>query len=130
MRWDSSPNRELIHQAIEAFEEHLNNGEQLNKTPSAGKNKRKEKATRGRKVEKVSADGGSGDFPAAESPENRESGVVVMPESEVVVEEVAAEESAAPAMVVRNHKGLARKVLPDVMGIFSSRLWSLWNPEV
>ncbi|KAK2978672.1 hypothetical protein RJ640_028834 [Escallonia rubra] len=26
-RWDSSPNHELIHQAVEAFEDHLSNGE-------------------------------------------------------------------------------------------------------
>ncbi|KAM1791084.1 hypothetical protein FF2_034678 [Malus domestica] len=26
-KWDSSPNRELIHQAIKAFEDHLANGE-------------------------------------------------------------------------------------------------------
>lgn len=39
-------------------------------------------------------------------------------------------DSAAPALVVRTHKGLARKVLPDVMGIFTSRLWSLWSPNV
>ncbi|KAI3426827.1 uncharacterized protein J3R85_009700 [Psidium guajava] len=34
-RWDSSPNRELIHQAIEAFEDHLASGE-LSKNKNGG----------------------------------------------------------------------------------------------
>ena len=29
-----------------------------------------------------------------------------------------------------SHKGLARKVLPDVVGLFNSRLWSLWDPSI
>ena len=29
-----------------------------------------------------------------------------------------------------HHKGLARKVLPDVLGLFNSRLWNLWGPNV
>ncbi|KAK6160433.1 hypothetical protein DH2020_003814 [Rehmannia glutinosa] len=146
-RWDSSSNRELIHQAIEAFEEHLNNGEQFKKAAGNGKNKRKEKMGR-RKTEEIRSDGPVLDFPAIESPEN-ERNLVLMPESnEVTAEEVnevereskgvevvgAPEDDLAavdaPAVVVRNHKGLARKVLPDVMGIFSSRLWSLWSPNV
>ncbi|GMH02259.1 hypothetical protein Nepgr_004098 [Nepenthes gracilis] len=28
-----------------------------------------------------------------------------------------------------NHKGLARKVLPDVIGLFNCRLWILWSPN-
>ncbi|KAF6148428.1 hypothetical protein GIB67_038783 [Kingdonia uniflora] len=39
-RWDSSPNRELIHQAIEAYEDHLTNGENSKKK---GGKKRREK---------------------------------------------------------------------------------------
>ncbi|PQQ03739.1 uncharacterized protein Pyn_29386 [Prunus yedoensis var. nudiflora] len=39
------------------------------------------------------------------------------------------------AMIARtasasNHRGLARKVLPDVLGLFNSRLWNLWSPNV
>lgn len=46
-------------------------------------------------------------------------------------EEVAEEDSTAPAVVLRTtQKGLARKVLPDLMGIFHSRYWSLWSPNV
>ncbi|XWS37096.1 hypothetical protein CRYUN_Cryun19dG0013400 [Craigia yunnanensis] len=29
-----------------------------------------------------------------------------------------------------SHKGLARKVLPDVVGLFNSRLWSHWGPSI
>lgn len=30
----------------------------------------------------------------------------------------------------QQHKGLARKVLPDVIGLLNSRLWNLWGPNV
>lgn len=36
----------------------------------------------------------------------------------------------SPPRTTSNHKGLARKVLPDVLGLFNSRLWGLWNPNV
>ncbi|KAL2547225.1 uncharacterized protein Fot_16458 [Forsythia ovata] len=55
-------------------------------------------------------------------------------ESEVKEEVVPKEEtvvSSPPSTAaVHSHKGLARKVLPDVLGLFNSRLWSLWNPNV
>lgn len=143
-RWDSSPNRELIHQAIENFEEHLSNGEQSKK----GKNKRRDKLGR-RGIDK------SVDFPLPEpgnrSPEIQErnsfvpEGEVLLPDSPAGLvmsesrgngEVVAAVETmptttsavtrAAPGS---NHKGLARKVLPDVLGLLNSRLWSLWSPN-
>ncbi|KAL2504639.1 Uncharacterized protein Adt_20260 [Abeliophyllum distichum] len=39
-----------------------------------------------------------------------------------VKEEVSPKEEM---VVVHSHKGLARKVLPDVLGLFNSRLWRL-----
>lgn len=48
-------------------------------------------------------------------------------------EETVAEETAVVTrthVAVSNHKGLARKVLPDVLGLLNSRLWSLWSPNV
>ncbi|KAL7135150.1 hypothetical protein ABFS83_11G073300 [Erythranthe nasuta] len=131
-RWDSSPNRELIHQAIESFDDRLNDGELLN----FRRNKRKDRMGR-RKSGAAAVAGGGAEFPAVESLGCRETLDVVLPDESVDAGEevsgpvgVAAEELvAAPAVVVRNHKGLARKVLPDVMGIFSSRLWSLWSPK-
>lgn len=38
--------------------------------------------------------------------------------------------AAATATATSNHKGLARKMLPDVLELFNSRLWRLWNPNV
>lgn len=28
-----------------------------------------------------------------------------------------------------HHRGLVRKVWPDVLGLFNSRLWSIWSPN-
>ncbi|CAK9171930.1 unnamed protein product [Ilex paraguariensis] len=141
-RWDSSPNRELIHQAIEAFEEHLSHGEQSKK----GKNKKKEKMGR-RGTEKLAT---VSDIPLPEreniSPDLEESLVQIMPTKEVSSPEMAelvsgngedetgmAKENlpeTAYGTAANNHKGLARKVFPDLLGLFNSRLWSLWNPNM
>ncbi|BFG21736.1 hypothetical protein CerSpe_080100 [Prunus speciosa] len=43
-KWDSSPNREPIHQAIEAFEDHLANDEKTKK--NSGRGKRRDKLSR------------------------------------------------------------------------------------
>ncbi|CAI9785056.1 unnamed protein product [Fraxinus pennsylvanica] len=147
-RWDSSPNRELIHQAIEAFEEHLNIGEQSRKSNN-GKNRKKEKLGR-RKSEKL-ADGTVGVHDLFKTEGKSESLVSLLPvqeteasapkedgevtecgESEVkdVVVPKEEEEVVASPPVDHSHKGLARKVLPDVLGLFNSRLWGLWNPNV
>ena len=64
------------------------------------------------------------------------------PESVAGVEETTAEEeeeaSGGHKVEVetevqreqQQHKGLARKVLPDVIGLFNSRLWNLWGPNM
>lgn len=46
------------------------------------------------------------------------------------VRRAAAATATATATATSNHKGLARKMLPDVLGLFNSRLWRLWNPNV
>ncbi|KAL5717479.1 hypothetical protein ACHQM5_010471 [Ranunculus cassubicifolius] len=142
-RWDSSPNRELIHQVIEAFEEHLSNGEKSKK----GVN------NRGRKSREKVFD----KTPKKNLEKDLEKVLVfeLQPEIEVVpiVEMVVADEKEqalesemVSANVVEveemmnvqgnnnnsssNHKGLARKVLPDVMGLFNSRIWSLWSTNI
>ncbi|GAB4829493.1 hypothetical protein Ancab_019166 [Ancistrocladus abbreviatus] len=54
-------------------------------------------------------------------------------EDGVVQAEAKAKEAAlgvVPSPVGGNHKGLARKVLPDVIGLLNSRLWNLWDPNV
>lgn len=169
VRWDSSPNRELIHQAIEAFEEHLSMGEKSKKV----KNKKKDKMGR-RGIEErldfsvpkpalvinelsspeiqetVSVSEGASLKSEEAVVETGESSQLLPKEEkeEEVVEEKQQEMVVAPSAVVdeqpvekkaavvvsgagsSNHKGLARKVLPDVLGLLNSRLWSLWSPNV
>ncbi|KAJ9163914.1 hypothetical protein P3X46_023536 [Hevea brasiliensis] len=141
-RWDSSPNRELIHQVIEAFEDHL----LQNESPSKHARRRK----RGNKAIEASVESDiSVNKPEAEAetsvgedecevvmmPENTEGGVVK--ENGVVCGEKMGKmtRNLKMGMVTgqalgANHKGLARKVLPDVMGLLKSRLWSLWGPGI
>ncbi|CAH8303322.1 unnamed protein product [Eruca vesicaria subsp. sativa] len=135
-RWDSSPNRELIHQIIEAFENHHTGGENsVSKNKSKRGNKKKEKP--GRRVgendnkpvvEVVSVSESHVSTPD-KSPERLNEAEVVKrePRDEVVNEE---EESTVenPGVAETGHKGLARKVLPDVLGLLNSSFWRLWNP--
>ncbi|KAJ6294291.1 hypothetical protein OIU76_022385 [Salix suchowensis] len=109
-RWDSSPNRDFIHQVIEAFEEHLVQKIESSKNQS-----------RCRKKEHL------------ESGEIEENEVVY--EEEMVSEEVTSDlemevvAGHASGYDDSNQKGLSRKVLPDAMGLLISRLWSnLWSP--
>ncbi|XP_043703820.1 uncharacterized protein LOC122653923 [Telopea speciosissima] len=185
-RWDSSPNRELIHHVIEAFEDHLNNGELSKK--NNGRGKKKDKMNRRRVIEKSDADRSErerfvvsmkeaeklemklkpekadplpeGDAFAvimsgkAEEEEDEEEQVQEEEEEEGCVEgEVkctnrrdTAEGMEAEVHVPaasgghhyqqqqqhrhHHHKGLARMVIPDVLGLLNSRLWSLWNPSI
>lgn len=153
LRWDSSPNGELIHQVIEAFEEHLATGEASSKR--AGRGKRREKP--GRRVASLNepapaqSENSTTDPSAVEEPlavvstENE-----VQPVTSLEAEEAAAVEAVAeieedvscveePELEVAaatvpapgsHHKGLAWKVLPSVMGLLNSRLWNLWSTNV
>ncbi|XAR48199.1 hypothetical protein NMG60_11030939 [Bertholletia excelsa] len=167
-RWDSSPNRELIHQAIEAFEEHLASEEQVRKNNSRGKKREKLPKMTRRAAEKHGNDVGSNEYvlalpengatragsaqnvlgleendaSAVRSPEK----VLSMPESDAGpvspaentdgTADESPEKAEEAALALRgfpaasNHKGLARKFLPDVVGLLNSRLWSLWSPNV
>lgn len=157
-RWDSSPNRELIHQVIDAFEGHLTNGENA-----------KRNGHRGRKKERTShplanvlpqntislhegppdvadssgvAESQDSEAPSSISPggmDNAEMSERQETEKEAdkeasAVEATETEEEeaslASPPMPASNHRGLARMVLLDVMGILNSRLWNLWGPNV
>ncbi|KAK8495761.1 hypothetical protein V6N13_121276 [Hibiscus sabdariffa] len=142
LRWDSSPNLELIHQIIEAFEDYLTNGESQ-KLPK--KNARAKQRKCNRRIAIPMS--GSSVQPDDEAPGLESStveapvfsdDVISMEEEEIVeLEEVAEDFPAVKDADVEvrtaatsNHKGLARKVLPDVLGLFNSRLWRLWNPNV
>lgn len=159
-RWDSSPNRELIHQAIEAFEDHLTNGE-AQKSKKNGKAKRRDKTARRfgsennnpgkpessvlkKELEDSKQPTDNVTVVAEEVLSDDDVSLVSSPIEEVEKNEVidfsggslpAADETttefvratAAGGSCCSNHKGLARKVLPDVLGLFNSRLWFLWS---
>lgn len=127
-RWDSSPNRELIHQAIEAFEDHLTNGEKPKK--NTGRGKRRDRIGRQGSTDNktlpvvhcpTSVNDECVDVPLSPVVEDEGSVVKEVEESGPVVEDVGGGE---------HQKGLATKVLPDVLGFFNSRLWSLWSPNL
>ncbi|BFG16068.1 hypothetical protein CerSpe_023420 [Prunus speciosa] len=161
-KWDSSPNRELIHQAIEAFEDHLANGEKTKK--NSGRGKRRDKLSRREAPKPVDVAAQDSIFLEENAQVSHELAVessasAMLPENDVVlvgsnekadgveendgkVEDLGEEVNLEPpetaddvAMIARtasasNHRGLARKVLPDVLGLFNSRLWNLWSPNV
>lgn len=150
-RWDSSPNRELIHQAIEAFEEHLNSGERPKKSNTRNRKKDKmgrrgmdsplplhspapetpvvEETSFARPLPEIQASPPENKQPPAPEPGKREG---VSPAEDDIAAAPLAETtpSAARVAAANNHKGFARKVLPDVLGVFNSRLWSLWSPNL
>ncbi|PON54954.1 hypothetical protein TorRG33x02_300730 [Trema orientale] len=178
-RWDSSPNRELIHQVIEAFEDHLTHGENSKKNNGRGKRRDKLGRREARKPipdapaqsdlvlpppppppmatpEEVAAENPCGvvevlpedvvlSDPVVSSPERNDGfggNDERKEEKENDVVEEAAEEGMEEleevgdgvavvlrTMTANEHKGLARKVLPDVLGLLNSRLWSLWSPN-
>ncbi|KAK8659491.1 hypothetical protein V6N13_029691 [Hibiscus sabdariffa] len=133
IRWDSSPNREIIHQIIEAFDDHVTNGE--TKKPSKKNAQLKRKDGNGKMATRVT------DVPIVEPPGQPDNKVPVLECSnketpsftdltsidntqvkEEVVEttEVAGEFTVAntndevqttgtAAATESNHKGLARK---------------------
>ncbi|GMH27416.1 hypothetical protein Nepgr_029259 [Nepenthes gracilis] len=137
-RWDSSPNRELIHQAIEAFEEHLAAVEQSKTNNNRGERDRlggrrrieisQVSADVERPTENLNADEKSG----AEEDSGEQQGLTETAMDEVTppYQEDEVEVIIRMAGGGSNHKGLARKVLPDVIGLLNSRLWSLWSPNV
>lgn len=115
-RWDSSPNRELIHRAIEAFEEELARGE------SAKRGRRKERRAGAKSAREGEVGGGAAADPAMEDDKVEEA-------SEVVVT-AAAEEEEVVVTEAATSTSTSRKGWPDVMGMFNSRLWGLWNPTM
>ncbi|KAD2393700.1 hypothetical protein R6Q59_012002 [Mikania micrantha] len=126
-KWDTSVNRELIHQAIEAFEENLSKNEQSNK-----KGKKKEKMSHRRLAGKP--------FSPPDS-----HNIQMLPQYDVALVEVKGEECAededgiisvpvehSPETTVVGEAPTMshRKVLPDVMGLFNWRSWNIWSPNV
>ncbi|KAJ8773680.1 hypothetical protein K2173_005926 [Erythroxylum novogranatense] len=148
-RWDSSPNRELIHQVIEAFEEHLTNGESRRKG-SRGKKKS------GRRVDDKGpefdisgqtsmlselelliseSDNQEVDVCSSVSPDDVLSADGEVEEQMIDPTPAGADNTEERSVFLSNtpvgsRKGLLRKVLPDVLGLLNSRLWGLLSPNV
>ncbi|KAF9622288.1 hypothetical protein IFM89_031091 [Coptis chinensis] len=147
-RWDSSVNRELIHQVIEAFEDHLTNTERSPSKRTRGKKRDKKfqqpKIVVNSVVDEIvpqvleletfvvtTAPENEVFFPVLESDGCEEK----LPEPEIVagnvVEDVAEEEVVVEVLGGgNNHKGLVRKVMLDVIGLFNSRMLSVWSTNV
>ncbi|KAI4382539.1 hypothetical protein MLD38_008492 [Melastoma candidum] len=151
LRWDSSPNRDLIHRVIDDFEDHLSSSSSSSSSNGlVGKGKVRGARGCGRRAKDKAfnrmdtssqrsgdngggADGNVGGSPRDKKGDDQENdgGVEMQVSSEG--SPLAPPRPASP--VSRSggggeHKGLARKVLPDVLGILNSRLWNLWSPNV
>ncbi|KAM0935912.1 hypothetical protein DsansV1_C27g0197851 [Dioscorea sansibarensis] len=135
-RWDRSPQREVIHQAIEEFEEHLAASERAAGGSARSRRKdRREKGKKGKgkeiktmedekKVVEEAVNVGDGD--GVGGPSVEEGKEVEMEKGVGDVEEGM--ESAAAMAIVPVVAGDKRKDWADVMGTVVSRLWSLWSP--
>ncbi|XP_022736879.1 uncharacterized protein LOC111289811 [Durio zibethinus] len=138
-RWDSSPNRDLIHQVIEAFEDHLMQNEVSKKHCKASRKKDKvmlsiceSNAVSVNALQEEQSQDSERLMVESEGLEAENSGGCEQEGEENVGEEVTGnlEMEVVAVSTAVSHKGLARKVLPDVVGLFNSRLWSLWGPSV
>ncbi|KAL2903822.1 Ribosomal RNA small subunit methyltransferase H [Bienertia sinuspersici] len=158
-RWNSSPHRELIDQAIEAFEEHLASSEKNKKNKNHHSRSSTSKSSSSKKREKMGCSPAdveeresTGSPPVVIGGDVEEREGALSPETLVLVDveereiedyaivtgigEDEEERESGPQneenklQQQQQHKGLARKVLPDVIGLFNSRLWNLWGPNV
>ncbi|KAK1419954.1 hypothetical protein QVD17_29409 [Tagetes erecta] len=145
-KWDTSVNRELIHQAIEAFEENLNRNEIKSKKNKSKKKLIKEEKNSHRRFAGKTASS-SPDVLTTTSCETKHDVALVQtePESEPEGEDCSVscteetpeknnqspeKNEQSPEKMVVNGKGLGKKIMPDVIGLFNWRLWSIWGPNV
>ncbi|XVE56551.1 hypothetical protein DITRI_Ditri04bG0020100 [Diplodiscus trichospermus] len=137
-RWGCSPNRDLIHHVIEAFEDHLMQNEVPKKHCKAARNKDNVSICESNVVsfnvlQRKQSQGSEISMVESEGLEKAEKIGGCEQEVEENVDEEATrnlEMEVVAAATGVNHKGLARKVLPDVVGLFKSRLWSLWGASI
>lgn len=129
-KWDTSVNRELIHQAIEAFEENLNKNENKSKHKSKKKlEKNNHRRFAGKTVVETTSCETKYDVALVESEECTsfctDEGDKVLSESPEMSPEKNVESPE------KMSKGLGKKmIMADVIGLFNWRLWSIWNPNV
>ncbi|PKU59206.1 uncharacterized protein LOC110093383 [Dendrobium catenatum] len=142
-RWDCSPDRELIHQAIEAFEDHLATSEGTGATlkgkrrerrvsdPSQkGKKKGKDKEKVSDEISAIAIIEDKSQKSAAEETGEAFAEEVEMGDRGEVFEPAASEgvPEILAAQTLSGGGGDRRKGWADVTAIFNSRLWSLWSP--
>ncbi|KAL5212575.1 hypothetical protein ABZP36_023422 [Zizania latifolia] len=150
-RWDCSPNRELIHDAIEAFEDHLSAAESSAATPPSSSSKRRDKGKRrppppppmspksppppAEKVHEPSPPPASLPPPPPPPPAPEASTI----ESDDDNEKVPEDPLAADAELVETTQENAeeeddeeerKRGWADVMGMLNLRLWGIWSPAV
>lgn len=128
-RWDSSPNRELIHQAIEAFEDHLSRSESLGEATEPDTEDRSCCSGSGRRrPEHFVGSPATASPPPLDLPPEKIDRVSERPAVEEWEAGSPEHETTAIVRAAAGHqKGLARKLLPDVLGLLNSRLWGLWS---
>ncbi|CAD5179604.1 unnamed protein product [Musa acuminata subsp. malaccensis] len=127
-RWDCSPDRELIHQAIEAFEEHLASSESKGGASARVRRRERKAAQRADKGKKIK---GKETDMARRKPEEveKDAALTMVGEAESVSDEEApVSETAEEDEGAETGSGERRRGWADVIGVFNSRLWSLWSP--
>ncbi|KAJ0988842.1 hypothetical protein J5N97_007198 [Dioscorea zingiberensis] len=135
-RWDRSPQREVIHQAIEAFEEHLAATEQA--SGGGARSRRKDRREKGKKakdkeIKKVEEEKKLPEGPVNVDDDDGTSSVEEGKKEEAMEMEIRGGEEEeglenTSAILAAPAAGDKRKDWPDVMGTLVSRLWSLWSP--
>ncbi|KAM7269600.1 hypothetical protein ACFE04_025097 [Oxalis oulophora] len=117
--WHNSPNHHLIDKAIEAFEDNLIKADN-HKFNRNNVNRKKAKSVR--RVAHVVKP-----LKEEEEEEIRVDDVVAV----VTVKEEDEKDDVAPFSGGGHiRKGLMTKLLPDVWGLFNSRWWNLWGPNI
>lgn len=126
LRWDSSPDRELIHQAIEAFEEQLAGDERrrhrLGRRGSGRRDRSRKGKSEARKEGASVEEGDGGDRAAAAAAS------AVAEEEQFGGGDDAAGEELAGGAVAPPEEGERNRGWADVTLFFNSRFWSLWSP--
>lgn len=123
-RWDASPDRELIHQAIEAFEEHLASAEKRGAGRGARRRERRRRMDRAEKVKERA------EAAVAAAEEEKK----IFEEPTTVAEAPTGEETGKDKSVGEEESvatgGEKRRQWADVKELFDSVFWSLWGPAV
>ncbi|KAG8070761.1 hypothetical protein GUJ93_ZPchr0006g44673 [Zizania palustris] len=153
-RWDCSPNRELIHDAIEAFEDHLSAAESSSATPPSSSSKRRDKGKRRPPppppmspksppplAKKVHEDQEPCPPPASlpppppPPPAPEASTIESDDDNEKVPEDPSAsdaelEETPQENAEEEDEEEERKRGWADVMGMLNLRLWGIWSPAV